>query len=176
MATPRVPGASDRIELACGESIDRADLDMGLRAFECACGSTHAVVMDVHPPERFLPAFLVDVLRETVETTDEADELATAHLMGIVMEEYPDAVVAEDVEDDGDLGAGLVWITDFDARRLHEVVVELVVELMEHAISHADDEAAISEFEADMQEFDVSEFVETYRAERDFESEHDSPV
>jgi len=176
MSSPRVPGAGDRIELPCGESIGLSELDMGMREFDCACGSTHAVVMDVHPPARFLPEFLVDVLRETVETSDEADELGTAHLLGIVLEEFPDAVVAKDVEEEGDIGCGLVWITDFDARRLHEIVVELVIDLMEHAISHADDEDAIADFEAEMREFDVSEFVEAYRRERDFEGESDTAV
>jgi len=65
----------------------------------------------------------------------------------------------------------MVWVTEFDSRRLHEVVVELVVELMEHAASHADDDEALSAFEREMVEFDVSEFVEQYRAERDLEAE-----
>jgi len=42
-----------------------------------------------------------------------------------------------------------------------------VVELMDHAISHADDDAAVSAFERRMAEFDVAEFVEAYRDERD---------
>ncbi|WP_181686773.1 DUF5815 family protein [Halorhabdus salina] len=176
MSSPRVPGSGNRLELPCGESVGLSALDMGMREFECDCGDTHAVVMDVHPPGRFLPEFLVDVLRETVETTDEAEQLGTIHLMGIVFEEFPDAVVAEDVEDDGDIGCGLVWITDFDSRRLHEIVVELVVELMEHAVSHADDESAIDAFETEMAEFDVGEFVEVYRQQRDFDGERDSPV
>jgi len=176
MSSPRVPGAGDRIDLPCGESVTVAELDMGMRELSCDCGSRHAVVMDVHPPARFLPEFLVDVLRETVETTDEAGELGTTHLMGIVLEEFPETVVAEDVAEDGDIGCGLVWITDFDARRLHEIVVELVVDLMEHAVSHADDEDAIASFEAEMREFDVAEFVEVYRAERDLEGEHDTAV
>ncbi|WP_135662052.1 DUF5815 family protein [Halorhabdus rudnickae] len=176
MSTPRVPGSGDRIELPCGESIGLSELDMGMREFDCGCESTHAIVMDVHPPARFLPEFLVDVLRETVETTDEAEQLGTAHLMGIVLEEFPDAVVAEDVEDDGDIGCGLVWVTDFDARRLHEIIIELVVDLMEHAVSHADDDEAIANFESEMREFDVGKFVEVYRSERDFEGEHDTAV
>jgi hypothetical protein len=62
-------------------------------------------------------------------------------------------------------------VTGFDSRRLHEVVVELVVELMEHAVSHSDDESAVASFEQYMLEFDVSAFVEQYRAERDLERE-----
>ncbi len=70
----------------------------------------------------------------------------------------------------------MLWVTDFDSRRLHEIIVELVVELMEHAISHAEDDSAISEFETQMLEFDIGEFVDQYRAQRNFESEHDQPM
>jgi hypothetical protein len=156
------------LELPCGERKRVRDLDLGMREFDCACGESHAVVMDVHPPERFVPEFLVDVLREAVETTsEEMPEFDTPHLLGIVLEEFPEAVVSEDVSDDGEVGAGIVWVTDFDSRRLHEVIVELVVELMEHAVSHADDDAAVEEFERQMLSFDVRAFVEQYRAERD---------
>ena len=81
-----------------------------------------------------------------------------------------------DVSDDGSVGYAMVWMTDFDARRLHEVVVELVVELMEHAVSHASDENAVSQFEEQMFEFDVEEFVALYREQRDFEDEFDRAV
>ena len=65
MAEPRVPGSDGAdIELPCGESVAVHDLDMGLREYECPCGETHAVVMDVHPLGRFVPEFLADVLRE----------------------------------------------------------------------------------------------------------------
>ncbi|MFA1612342.1 DUF5815 family protein [Halobellus rubicundus] len=166
------PGGGETLELPCGETKRVRALDLGMREFECACGERHAVVMDVHPPERFLPDFLVSVLREAVETTsDEMPEFGTAHLLGIVLEEFPGKVVSADVSDDGDVGAGIVWVTDFDSRRLHEVVVELVIELMDHAVSHADDDAAVSQFEAQMLEFDVSEFVEEYRAERDLDGD-----
>jgi hypothetical protein len=164
------------MELPCGETLGVHDIDLGVREYDCPCGDAHAVVTDVHPLGRFVPEFLADVLRETIDTADEFDEFTTAHVMGIVTEEFPDAVVSEDVSDDGQVGYSLVWVTDFDSRRLHEVVVELIVELMEHAISHADSEDAVSEFEEWMHEFDVSAFVEQYREERDFESEHDSAV
>ena len=176
MATPRVPSDEDRLELPCGEVVDVHTFDMGRREFECRCGETHALVMDVHPLTRFLPALLVETLEETVEPSGEAEQLGTAHLMGIVMEEFPDDVVAKDVEDDGAIGCGLLWVTDFDSRRLHEIVVELVVDLMEHAISHAEDETARAAFEEDMREFDVAEFVAAYRAERDFDGDADTPV
>jgi len=176
MATPRVPSDEDRLELPCGEVVDIHTFDMGRREFECRCGENHALVMDVHPLTRFLPAFLVETLEETVEPSGEAETLGTAHLMGIVMEEFPEEVVAKDVEDDGAIGCGLLWVTDFDSRRLHEIVVELVVDLMEHAISHAEDDAAREAFEDDMHEFDVTEFVAAYRAERDFDGDADTPV
>jgi len=169
MAEPRVPGARDDIELPCGESVPPGDLDLGVRELDCACGDTHAVVADVHPPERFLPAFLVDALREVVETDDEFEAFGTPHLMGLLFEEFPGEITSHDASDDGEVGYGLVWIADFDARRLHEAVVELVIELMEHAISHSDD-AAMAEFEESMMAFDVSEFVEQYRRERETEA------
>jgi hypothetical protein len=169
MTEPRVPeGPGEEIDLPCGETKRVRDLDMGMREFDCACGGSHAVVTDVHPPDRFLPEFLVAVLQETVETTsEEMPEFGTPHLMGIVLEEFPGAVVSADVTDDQDVGYAMVWVADFDSRRLHEIVVELVVELMEHAVSHAEDDAATTEFEERMMEFDVGEFVEQYREERD---------
>ena len=55
-------------------------------------------------------------------------------------------------------------------------VVELLVELMEHAISHADAGPTVEEFERKMAEFDVEGFVDAYREQRDFEDEHDTAV
>ncbi|PSP83359.1 hypothetical protein BRC78_08255 [Halobacteriales archaeon QH_8_68_33] len=176
MAQPRVPGGDDDIELPCGETVTVHDLDLGLREYACDCGERHAVVMDVHPLGRFVPEFLADALRETVDTADEFEEFTTAHVMGIVREEFPDRTVSQDVSEDGSVGYSLVWLTDFDSRRLHEVVVELLVELMDHAVSHADDAEAQSEFQQWLAQFDVTEFVDQYRAEREFESEHDSAV
>jgi len=173
MSGPSVPGGrGEELTLPCGKKKRARDLDMGMREFDCACGDAHAVVMDVHPPDRFLPEFLVEVLREAIDTTsDEMPEFGTPHLMGIVLEEFPDQVVAADCTDDQDVGWAMLWVTDFDSRRLHEVVVELVVELMEHAVSHADDDAAMREFESRMVDFDVPAFVEQYREERDLSSE-----
>jgi len=178
MASPRVPGSppGSVVELPCGETLDVVrDLDMGMRDYDCACGATHAVVLDVHPPSRFVPEDVVAVLRETVEAADadEVGEFGTAHLLGMVMEERPDAVVAEDVSDDASVGYSLVWVTDPDSRALHEDVVELVVELMEHAVGHADEDAGAA-FESQLAEFDVETFVAAYRAERDFGDEHDT--
>ncbi|NUB89598.1 hypothetical protein HT576_00930 [Haloterrigena sp. SYSU A121-1] len=175
MAEPRVPGSGgDRhLELPCGNSIDPHEIDLGMREYSCPCGASHAVVTDVHPPSRFFPESLVAVLRETIEPADEFEEFGTPHLLGVVMEEFPEKVRTYDASDDGAVGYAMLWVTDFDSRRLHEIVVELVVELMEHAVSHADDAAAISEFETQMLEFDVEEFVDQYRRQREFESEHD---
>ena len=175
MTEPRVPGSRGAdLDLPCGESVAVADLDMGMREFGCDCGERHALVVDVHPPSRFVPESLVSVLRETIEP-EEGGEFDTMHMMGVVLEEFPEKVVAEDVAENSDVGYALVWVTAFDARRLHEVVVELVVELMEHAVSHADDDAA-DEFERQMHAFDVEAFVEQYRREREFERETDTPV
>ncbi|SIR66862.1 DUF5815 family protein [Natronorubrum thiooxidans] len=175
MAEPRVPGSGgDRtLELPCGTTIDPHEIDLGMREYTCANGDTHAVVTDVHPPSRFFPESLVAVLQETIETDDEFDAFGTPHLMGIVLEEFPEKVATYDGSDDGRVGYAMVWVTEFDARRLHEIIVELVVELMDHAISHAEDDTAVTDFESQMLEFDVSEFVDQYRRQRDFESEHD---
>jgi len=176
MAEPRVPGASEcELELPCGERIDVRALDMGLREYDCDCGAAHAVVMDMHPLSRFVPEELVTTLETTVETA-EGDAFGTMHLMGMTIEEFPDRVASADTSENGDVGFALVWAAEFDARRLHEVVVELVVELMEHAVSHADDEDARTEFERRMTAFDVEEFVDRYRARRDFEDEFDTPA
>ena len=169
MSQPRVPGGDENaLELPCGETIGVGDLDLGMREYDCACGETHAVVMDVHPPERFLPDFLVDVLREAIETTsEEMPEFDTPHLLGVVLEEFPEAVVAHDASENADVGYAMVWVTDFDSRRLHELIVELVIELMEHAVSHAEDTTALTEFEQQMHEFSIPEFVDQYRDQRD---------
>ncbi|GAB6863315.1 DUF5815 family protein [Haloplanus litoreus] len=173
MTKPGVPGGGTRkIDLPCGESVAVTEFDLGMREFECPCGDAHAVVMDVHPPDRFLPEFLVEVLRETVETTsEEMPEFDTPHLLGVVLEEFPAQVATADLSEDGDVGYALLWVTDFGARRLHEVVVELVIELMEHAVSHAEDDATIREFERQMLDFDVSAFVDQYRQERDLDAD-----
>ncbi len=169
MAEPRVPGGRSAVlELPCGETVTVDEFDLGMREFDCGCGATHGVVMDVHPPDRFLPEFLVEVLREAIETTsEEMPEFDTPHMLGVVLEEFPELVVSYDASDDHDVGFAMLWVTDFDSRRLHEVIVELIIELMEHAVSHADDTSALTEFEQQMHEFDIGEFVEEYRAQRD---------
>ncbi|MFC7167599.1 DUF5815 family protein [Halospeciosus flavus] len=192
MPNPRVPdpdpgedggdsGGDDQtddgfVDLPCGERVHVQNLDMGMREYECVCGSAHAVVMDMHPPSRWFPESIVAVLEETVEPSedDEFETFGTPHLMGAVLEEFPDDVVAYDASKNGAVGAALVWLTDFDARTLHEYVVELVVELMEHAVSHS--ESGASEFEEQMMAFDVAEFVDEYREAREFEDEYDTPA
>jgi hypothetical protein len=177
MAEPGVPGAGESsLTLPCGETISAREVDMGMRDLRCGCGADHAVVTDVHPPSRFVPETLVEQLRATTETADDFGEFGTPHLLGMVREEFPEDVVSTDVSEDGAVGYALLWVADFDSRRLHEVVVELVVEMMEHAVSHAEDPGASREFEAQMQAFDVAEFVERYRAQRDFQDEHDDPA
>jgi len=178
MPTPRVPGDDGRgqLELPCGETLDPRAVDLGMREHACPCGDRHAVVLDVHPPSRFFPESFVDVLRETIATDDEFDAFGTPHLLGIAMEEFPESIAVHDAEDDGAVGYALLWVSTFDARRLHEILVELVVELMDHAVSHADDEDAITAFESQLAEFDVDAFVEAYRRERDFDSGGGRPV
>jgi len=175
MPLPSVPGESDdELVLSCGAEIDPYDLDMGMREYECDCGETHAVVMDVHPLGRFIPEFLVETLRETITTDDDFEEFSMPHAIAMIREEYPDEIAAADLSGDGHVGYGLVWMTDFDSRELHETVVAEVVDLMEHAISHADDGPTVQEFEQQLEAFELETFVDAYRAERDFESEYDT--
>lgn len=175
MTQPRVPGASDSLELPCGERVHPHDLDMGVREFDCDCGESHAVVMDVHPLSRFVPEFLVDTLQETIETEDEFEQFTTAHAMAMAHEEFPEKVVRADCSDDGYVGYALLWVAEFQSRRLHEIIVELLVDLMAHAISHADETTA-QEFETYLTQFDITEFVETYREKRNFEDEYDTAI
>lgn len=176
MAEPRVPGSDDSLELPCGEWVHPHDLDLGMRSYSCPCGRTHAVVTDAHPLARFVPEMLVDTLQEVVETDDEFDRFTTAHALAMVHEEFPDQLARAECADDGQVGYALVWVSDFDPRQLHEVVVELLVELMDHAVGHADDEAAASEFEEQLAQFDAGAFVDAYRDEREFEDEFDTPA
>jgi len=174
MAQPRVPGDSPgTIDLPCGETVSISALDLGMREFRCDCGDDHAVVMDVHPPARFVPEAIVEVLRESVTVEDEFEEFGTPHVMGAVLEEFPDRVVVHDASGDGEVGYALCWIADFDDRRLHEVVVDLLVELMDHAISHAEDDAHAATFQDHLEDFDVEAFVEQYRRQRDLDSGSD---
>lgn len=176
MAEPRVPGEGDDLELPCGELVAPTEFDLGTREFRCSCGETHAVVVDVHPLSRFVPEFLVEALRETVTTEDEFGEFGTPHAMAMAREEFPGQVVSADTSTEGSVGYAVLWVAAFDSRRLHEVVVELLLELMEHAISHADDETVAAEFERYVEEFDLEEFVTLYREKREFESEHDTAI
>jgi len=177
MSEPRIPGGpGDDLELPCGRTVSVRDLDLGTREFACNCGDAHALVMDVHPLGRFFPEDIVGQLRSVVETDDEYEEFSMPHLMGSVLEEYPESVAVADVAEDGQVGTAMVWVTEFDARELHALVVELLVELMEHAVGHSDDDALASEFEQQMTAFDIEAFVDAYRAQRDFESEYDEPI
>ncbi len=176
MPEPRIPGeADDELVAPCGETIHPHSLDLGVREFDCDCGQSHAVVMDVHPLGRFIPEFLVETLRETITTDDEFEQFSTAHVLAMVREEFPDEVRSADLSGDGEVGYGLVWVSAFDARELHHQVVDLVIELMEHAISHAEGDP-VTEFERQLEEFDTEEFVDIYRSEREFEDEYDTAL
>jgi len=159
-------GVDDGIELPCGERVTPDAFDMGMREFDCSCGEPHAVVTDAHPLGRFVPEAMVETLREAVDTDDEFERFGTPHIMGMVLEEAPDAVASADRSDDGTVGYALLWVSEFDARRLHELVVELVVELMDHAVSHTEDDAAVEEFQRQLERFDVEASVAQARDHR----------
>lgn len=176
MTTPSNPNDSTDIELPCGEWLNPRDIDIGMREFDCACGRSHAIVTDVHPLTRFIPREIVDTLTEVVETDDQFETFSTAHALGMVREEFPAEVVSTECADDGQVGYALLWVSEFDSRRLHEIIVELLIELMDHAIGHASNEEQIAEFDRYLEQFDVSAFVEEYRNNRNFDSEYDTPV
>ena len=178
-AQPGVPSdESDAVvRLPCGEDKAIADLDLGMREFDCPCGETHAVVMDPHPPTRFLPESVTEALEETVDTAGaEAEAFGMIPLMGLVMEAHPDRIVAHDASEDGATGFAIAWIADYDARKLHEIVVETVIDLMADAVTEAGDDSAAAAFTEHRAEFEVADFVAEYRAVRDFEDEFDEPV
>ncbi len=66
-------------------------------------------------------------------------------------------------------------VNDFDSRRLHEIVVELLVELMEHAISHAEDDDVWRSSRSDAP-VRCDAFVEQYRDERNFDGRSDTAI
>lgn len=177
MGDPHVPGATgESVELPCGREVTVDEFDMGMREYACTCGDAHAVVMDVHPLGRWIPESIVAVLESIVEPADEYDTFGTIHVMGMVLEEFPEAVVVRETGEDHSVGWALLWVAAFDARRLHELVVELLVELMDHAVGHSDDPAIQREFADRLDAFEVTEFVDTYRENRDFEANGGGPV
>lgn len=180
MAHPGVPGEEDdsAVELPCGRTVPLSDFHLGMREYQCACGDAHALVLDPHPLSRFVPEDTAEVLKTAIGTSsdDEFEEFTIAHLLGAVMEEYPQEVVAHDASENGSVGYALLWVAEFDARELHRRIVEIVVNLMEHGLSHAEDEEALEAFESQLAEFDVDAFVEEYREVREFEDEFDEAV
>ncbi|MFB6188105.1 MAG: DUF5815 family protein [Halobacteriaceae archaeon] len=180
MSDPRVPGSTEgKTELPCGKSIDVIqDVDMGLREYECPCGNAHAIVMDVHPLSRFIPEEIVTILQESIEPadTDAHDEFGIVHLMGMVQEEFPTKTISVDTSENSSVGYTVVWISDFSATRLHEVIIELIIELMEHAVSHGENSTAQSEFDQQIDKFEIEAFVAQYRDERDFDDKYDNPA
>jgi hypothetical protein len=179
--TPQ-PGVPDEpeggtIQLPCGETITADDLDLGMREVDCACGASHAVVMDPHPPTRFLPTEVAEDLAATVSAAGtETEEFGTIALMGLVMDAVPEEIVAYDAAEDGTTGFAVAWIADVDARELHEIVVETVLSIMAEAVTAAGNADAEASFAKARAEFDVEGFVDEYRAVRDFDDEFDKPV
>ena len=180
MPQPGVPGAEEdsSVELPCGRTVPVSDFHLGMREYECACGETHAVVLDPHPLSRFIPEDTVEVLETAIETSpdDEFEEFGIPYLLGAVIDEHPDAMIVHDAASNGSVGYAILWVARFDSEELHRRVVELVVTLMEHALAHAEDDEAIGQFESQLADFDVDAFVEEYREVRDFEDEFDEPV
>ena len=170
MAGPRIPDRPDHtMTLPCGRDLAIDELDLGMRELACRCGARHAVVMDVHPLSRWIPESVVEVLVATIGTDDEYDEFGTMHVMAIVREEFPDRVAVHDASANPAVGFALCWVCDVPAKRLHEIIVELLVDLMDHAVSHAADPSMKEQFAGQLDAFDLETFVTRYRDERDFE-------
>ncbi len=127
-----------------------------MREFACDCGQTHGVVLDPHPLARFVPEFLTEVLHETIETTTTTMSSGRPTSWASSSRSSPRPSSPRTCPRTAK-SARAGWVTDFDSRRLHEIVVELLVELMEHAVSHAEDDDVVSEFEAKMLQFDVGD-------------------
>lgn len=179
MAQPGVPSepSGESVELPCGETITSEDLDLGMREYECGCGANHAVVLDPHPPSRFLPSSVTDVLAETLAAEgSETEEFGTIPLMGLVMDAHPERIVVYDAAEDGTTGFAVAWIADFDSERLHQVVVESVLSVMADAVTEVGDDSAAAAFTEQRAEFDVDSFVAEYRTVRDFDDEFDEPA
>lgn len=167
---------SETLSCPNGTTVRLDQFDMGMREYSCPCGSTHAVVMDVHPLARWIPEAVERIFTETVEPTDEYETFSTIHVMGIVLEEYPEETVVYDASEDPSVGFALLWLTAMDANALHRVIVELLVELMDHAVSHSEDPSIAERFEQSLNSFDIDVFVDAYRDQRDFVDEFDRPV
>jgi hypothetical protein len=84
------------------------------------------------------------------------------HVLARVHTEYPAQVSSADLSKVGNVGYDKLWVTEFDDRRLHEIVVATLVELMGHTMTHADDETAAT-FEQQLAGFDAAAFVDAYR-------------
>lgn len=132
--------------------------------------------MQSHPPTRFLPKALIETLRATTETADSFEEFGMAHLIGLLIETEPELVTTIDASEHGNVGFALAWITTVDARTLHERIVARVLDVMEHAMEHADDDKAQTEFEAERKQFDIETFVTEYRQQREFKGPSDTAV
>lgn len=174
MTQPGVPSLPNdsTVELPCGETVSTDDLDLGMREYECECGSSHAVVLDPHPPTRFLPETVTDVLVNTLQIDGrEENRFDTNALMGLVQDRHSDRIVTLDAAEDGTIGFALAWIADFDSYTLHEIVVETVLELMSRAVDDGGNESARKAFTEHRADLDVEAFVSQYREVRNFDAE-----
>ena len=65
-----------------------------------------------------------------------------------------------EAEEEQEGGVALRWVSDLEAGEIKEVIVELVDELMEQGIRNGEEGSALNEFEGQMNDFEVTEFVE----------------
>lgn len=150
------------IKLPCGGQVDARQFDLSTQTMCCSCGDVHAVVTSAETLDRFVPEAVVDALRATVEPADTAEPFGVTHVLAKLHEEHPDRISSADLSEIGEVGYARLWVTRFDGRRLHEHVVEALIELMSHAMGQADNETAAA-FDQQLAAFDAAAFVDTYR-------------
>ncbi|MFB6162907.1 MAG: DUF5815 family protein [Halococcoides sp.] len=177
MPVPGVPTDDDpELELPCGETVDAREFDLNTSEIDCECGEAHGVVLDTDPLTRFVPDQMARILEETVKPRETDHTFGTLHAMGMLADEVPQTVASADVSENGDLGFNYVWVSDFTAREVHVLLVQLLVDLMDHAVDEVGDDSIKSQFTEQLEGLDVEEFVDQYRTERSFEGPEDSPV
>lgn len=149
------------LELPCGEQIDARQFDPNTQTICCSCGESHAVVASAETLDRFVPDEVVEILRATVDP-EGTGSFGVTHVLAKVHATYPARISSADLSEVNDVGYAKLWVTEFDDRRLHEIVVEVLVELMSHMMEHADNETAVA-FEQQLAGFDAAAFVDAYR-------------
>jgi len=177
MSVPGVPTDDDpELELPCGETVDVREFDLNTSEIDCECGEAHGVVYDTDPLTRFIPEQMAHTLEETVKPRETDHTFGTLHAMGMLADEVPQTVASTDASEMGEVGFNYVWVSDFTAREVHVLLVQLLVDLMDHAVDQVGDDSIKSAFAERLDGLDVEEFVDEYRTQRSFDGPDDTAV